>query len=106
MADMVRKLPATANRWTRSEGLLFSAMNAGSAVWCKLPKNEANTGVNSSMNSLDELMTIRPITAPTPSPRMNEALRPMRSEISPAGRAVAARAMKPTMRRVPMKAMS
>ena len=106
MAEEVRRLPATAKRCTRSFGRLFSAMKAGSAVWCRLPKKAPSAGRASSANSLRVLIIASPKIAPIPSPRMNEALRPMRSETSPAGTAVSARATYSITSRVPMNRMS
>ena len=106
MAERVRKLPATENRWTRSLFLLFSIIKAASDVWCKLPKNAPRAGHHSRMSSLWVLIITRPMTAPMPSPRMKDALRPMRSDTRPAGMAVTALAMKPIISRRPMKVMS
>ena len=106
IAERVRRLPATENRWTRSLFLLFSIMKAASEVWCRLPKNAPAAGAHNRISSFWVLIMTTPITAPMPSPRMNDALRPMRSETRPAGIAVTALAMKPIMRRRPMNLMS
>ena len=86
--------------------MLFSIMNAASEVWCRLPKNAPTAGPARRTASLPVLIITRPIIAPTPSPKMNDALRPIRSETSPAGIAVTARPTNPIMSRRPMKRTS
>jgi hypothetical protein len=81
-------------------------MKAASVVWCRLPKNAAAAGPASRMGSLRVLIISSDIAAPTPSPRMNDAFLPMRSETRPAGTAVRARATKPISRRIPIKRTS
>ena len=106
MDDIVRKLVETENRWTRSDPLLFSIMKAASEVWCRLLKKATSAGPTRRIVSSRELIMMSAITAPMPSPRINDALRPIRSETNPAGMAVTALAMNPIIRRRPMNLKS